>query len=128
MPTIPIGKRPAVWTEGDWNGDGVFDQYDILAALPHYSQAVNAVALEARSVPEGRSFVSMVIGTVILILFGSVLRHPARIKHCNRMASRPITRRRSSATQNVHAKSNVFGEPNQRTILLPQMSQPRKST
>ncbi len=83
MKTIPIGKRRAVWSDGDWNGDGVFDQYDILAALPHYSQAVNAVALEARSVPEGRSFVSMVIGTVILILFGSVLRHPARIKHCN---------------------------------------------
>jgi len=25
--------QPATWEEGDWTGDGVFDQFDIVAAL-----------------------------------------------------------------------------------------------
>ena len=41
--------EPADWSEGDWNGDGVFDQLDIVAALRtgNYRAASSAARVQA---------------------------------------------------------------------------------
>ena len=32
-PACNLTAAPATWDEGDWNGDGVFDQLDLVRAL-----------------------------------------------------------------------------------------------
>ena len=72
------------WADGDWNGDGRFDQLDIVEALPNYQQPMAAVVI-----PEPATVVLALVG-----LLSAVTRRWTR-KGCDQWPS--LTANRSAS-------------------------------
>ena len=59
--------NPVSWSEGDWNGDGVFDSSDMVAAFADggYEQGPRTDAVEA---PEPGAWLTLLTAVSLLIL------------------------------------------------------------